>query len=225
MAVVAPVAYLHLLSPEAVDRDTGTAALQLRSPVAPVGSSVANVDDVSVLREEVASLRAELLQLRKLQMAGSGASAGNGRQAQPGPQNTADGGGESGGDLRAEEMTREEEARQFQARIASIDASFRREVVDQRWSANTSSRVQSVLSSDKMGHMQADSIDCRSESCRVELHDNGSGQLNKNMPMIAAELAGTLSNITASSATRPDGRVSMVLYLSRQAQGASAVTK
>jgi|SRR3569833_1126326 len=223
VAVMTTVAYLHLQ--RGAEPDTGTAAVPLRSPVSPVRSSIANVDDVSILREEMASLRAELLQMRRQQVAGSGSTAGNARQAQSGSQNAQEGGGESRGDWHTKEMTREEEARQYQARIAAIDTSFRKEVVDPRWSANTSSRIQSVLSTDEMGHIQADSIDCRSESCRVELHDNGSGQLNKNMPMMAQELAGTLPNITASTAIRPDGALSMVLYLSRQAQGAPAVTQ
>jgi hypothetical protein len=122
-------------------------------------------------------------------------------------------------------MTHEGATLEYQSRIASIDASFRREVIDPTWSANTSSRIQSVLSSDAMGRMQADSIDCRSDSCRIELHDDGSGRLNNNMAIMAQQLAGTLPSITANSVVRLDGGVSMVLYLSRQLQGAPPVTK
>jgi hypothetical protein len=223
--VVTVACLLRLQSLETAGRNTGTAAKELRPLMVPAGSGTATADDSSVLREEVASLRVEVLQLRKEQIARSGGSADNSRQPRPGPQNAAESNGESGSNLRGNEMTREEEAGERQAWIATIDASFRKEVIDPTWSASTSSRIQSVLSSDDIGHMQADSIDCRSDSCRVELHDDASARLNKNMPIVALRLAGTLPNITADSVRRPDGGVSMVLYLSRQPQGAPPVTR
>jgi hypothetical protein len=224
LVTVATVAYLRLQSPETAGRDTGTAANQLRSLVVSARSGAASVDEVSVLREQLASLKTEMLQLRRDQIARSGSSVDKGQQPRPGPQSVAESNGESGPDPRKNEMAREEETRAIQARIASIDASFRKEVVDPRWSANTSSRIQSVLNSDEIGHMQADSIDCRSDSCRVELHDD-SGQLNKNMRFVGQQLVGTLPNITGNSVVRPDGGVSMVLYLSRQPQGAALATR
>lgn len=225
VAMAVTAAYLLRLQPlETAGRNTGTAAKQLR-PVVLARSGTASVDDTSVLREEMASLRAELLQLRKEQIARSRGSADGGRQSRPAPQNGAENDGESGANPRRNELAREEEALQRKAWIATIDASFRKEVIDPTWSANTSSRIQSVLSSDAMEHMQADSIDCRSDSCRVELHDAGPGRLSKNMPLMALQLAGTLPNITADSVTRPDGGQSMVLYLSRQSQGRPPVTR
>lgn len=218
VAIMTTVVELHLLSPQTPDGDTGTAANQPRSPVTPLRPA-GSANDMSLLREEVASLRSEILQLRKQQTAGSAVSAGSGRQPQRMVQNGVERTADSGADARTNEMTREEEAQQYQARIAAIDASFRKEAVDPKWSTSISSKIQNVLSSDEMGHMQADSIDCRSDSCRVELHDDGSGQLNKNLPMMAQELSGTMPNITANSVTRPDGSAGTVLYLSSQSQG------
>ena len=220
IAVIAIVAYLRLDVP--AGRDTLTAVNQPQSLVVSAKSGVTSVEDMSILREEVASLRTELLELRRGQGARLDASAGTGRQPRPGPRNATE---ESGADPRRNAMSREEAAREHEARVASIDASYRKEVIDPAWSASTSSRIQSVLSSEEMGHMQADSIECRSESCRVELREDGSGQLNKSIPILAIRLAGMLQNITADSVTRPDGRVSMVLYLSSQSQAAPSVTR
>lgn len=215
VALVTTAVYLHSQSPEAAGRYTRMPANQLRSPVTPVKSTRPGVDEVAILRKEVASLRTELLQLQRGQGAGSDTSAGRGRPTQPDPQNVAD---ESGAGPRRKEIDREEGAREHHARVASIDAAFRREVIDPAWSTSTSSRIQSVLSSDEVGHIQADSIDCRSESCRVELRDGGSVELKKNIPMLAVQLAGVLQNIVGDSMARPDGGVTMVLYLSRESQ-------
>lgn len=211
-AVVATVAYHCLQSPEVAGRDNGAAADQPQSSVAPSGA--ARVDDISALREEVASLRTELL--RRDQINRSGPSAGDGQQPQLGSRDAAGSHGESVADPRTKAMIREEAARERQVRITTIDASFRKEVIDPTWSANISSSIQSVLGSDEVGRMQADSIDCRSQTCRVELHDTGSGRLNRNVSMMVLQLAGALPNMTANSEVRPDGGVSMVLYLSRQ---------
>jgi hypothetical protein len=76
------------------------------------------------------------------------------------------------------------------------------------------------LSTDEVGGIQADNIDCRSDSCRVEVRDDGSGSLSKSMPMLAQQLAGTLPTITANNISQPNGESAVVLYLSRQVEQA-----
>ena len=102
--------------------------------------------------------------------------------------------------------------------MEAVDALFRQQAIDPTWSANTSASIRSALNSEEVGGIQADNIDCRSESCRVELRDDGSGSLSKSMPMLAQQLAGTMPNITANNITQPNGDSTLVLYLSRQVE-------
>ncbi len=101
-----------------------------------------------------------------------------------------------------------------QAQMEIIDAAFRRQTIDQSWSANTTSAIHKVLTSSEVGGLQAENIDCRSSSCRVELHDDGSGRLSKSLPILAQQLAGSMPNVTANTIPQGDGTSNVVLYMS-----------
>ncbi len=102
-----------------------------------------------------------------------------------------------------------------QAQIERIDAGFRGQTVDQSWSANTASAVREALNSAEVGGLQAENIDCRSSSCRVELHDDGTGRLSKSLPIVALQLAGSMPTVTAETIPQADGTSNVVLYMSR----------
>ena len=101
-----------------------------------------------------------------------------------------------------------------QAQMEKIDAAFRRQAVDQSWSANTTSAIHDVLNSTEGGGLQAENIDCRSSSCRVALHDDGTGALSKSLPIVALQLAGSMPTVTAKTIPQGDGTSNVVLYMS-----------
>ncbi len=178
-------------------------------PVYPSQSTVtvergtaASVDDIRALREEVASLRAGISLLRR-QGPKQAESASTSADSQP------------GADVRSDALARAEAAREHQAQMEAVDAAFRQQAVDPTWSASTVSSIRNALNSEDVGGIQADNIDCRSESCRVELRDDGSGRLSKSLPMLAQQLAGTTPNITANNMSQANGDSTLVLYLSR----------
>jgi hypothetical protein len=100
--------------------------------------------------------------------------------------------------------------------MEAVEAAFRGQAVDQSWSTNTTSAIHEVLNSAEVGGLQAESIDCRSSSCRVELHDDGTGQLAKSLPNLAQQLAGAMPTITANTVAQGDGTSNVVLYMSRE---------
>src|SRR5262249_25151853 len=56
--------------------------------------------------------------------------------------------------------------------VAGIDAAFRKEVRDPQWSAATTSTVQSALATDDELRPLGRSVECRSQTCRVEITDD-----------------------------------------------------
>jgi hypothetical protein len=117
--------------------------------------------------------------------------------------------------VRSDPNARAEAARERQAEIEAIDAGFRKQAIDPTWSATTASTIREALNSEEVGGIQADNVDCRSVSCRVELRDDGSGQLSKSLPILGLQLAGQMPSITANTISRGDGSSTVVLYMSR----------
>jgi hypothetical protein len=195
--------YLRLQPSVEANRDVS--ALPVRpsqSMVTVEGGTAASVDDIRALREEVASLRAGISVLRR-QGPKQPESASTSPDSQP------------GADVRSDTLARAEAARERQNQMEAVDAAFRQQAIDPTWSANSSSSIRNALNSEEVGGIQADNIDCRSESCRVELRDDGSGRLGKSLPMLAQQLAGTMPNITANNISQANGDSTVVLYLSR----------
>lgn len=109
---------------------------------------------------------------------------------------------------------RAEEERQHREYVARVEAAFRSETTDPQWSSATSSAIQAVASGDSglRGSMRA--LECRSHTCRVEIADDGSGTLDRALPMFVHQLAPQLPSVTADRNDDGRGTASMILYLS-----------
>jgi hypothetical protein len=200
LALVSYLTYTRLLPREESGGEGSALSTVPQMPIAASDSPTSKNDDVTALRREMASLRAELAALRQMPRQVVSASAN-------GDQVVAD----SASMARA----REEAAQWHQARIAAVDSAFRSQSINPRWSADTSALIQNVLSRDDVGHIQADSIECRTDMCRVELHDDRMRHMSNSLPKIAMQLARALPAITPDSIRRPDGSSTLILYLSQ----------
>ena len=204
LGVILSLIYLRTQPLEKSDRSGSVIPVRAPQPTAAVwGGTAASVDGITALRDQVESLRAELSSLRQQIH----------RQAQPASESSDN---RAGADVRVDSLARAEAAREQETRMASVDAAFRQQAADPTWSASTSSAIRTALSSEEVGNIQANNIDCRADSCRVELRDDGSGSLAKSMPILAQQLAGALPSITASNISQANGDSTLVLYLSRQ---------
>jgi hypothetical protein len=99
--------------------------------------------------------------------------------------------------------------------VAGIDAAFRKEVRDPQWSTATTSTVQSALAADDELRPLGRGVECRSQTCRVEITDDGSGSLGKLLPMFVHHVGPALPTMTADRVVDGSGGATMVLYLSR----------
>jgi hypothetical protein len=170
------------------------------TPTASANAASASGDDLTQLRQQVALLRREVADVRQ-QLA-----------RMPAGTLVAD----TTPDPRTDANARAEAERADQLRLASTESAFRREENDMRWSRDTTASVRSALSGvDEALRNQVRSVECRSQSCRVEISSEGGGAVGQELPVILARLAPSLPNVTAGQIDQGNGRQATVLYLSR----------
>jgi hypothetical protein len=157
-------------------------------------------DPILRLSREVAQLRHEVSDLRQ-QVARGPNAAPPAAAAAP-----AD---------RSDPQARAEAARSEQQRIASSEQAFRSQPVDARWSQGATASVRAALGDVDEGlRNQVRSVECRAQSCRVEISADGNGTAMRDLPMLVNRLGGSLPNVTAGQIDQGDGRQATVLYLS-----------
>jgi hypothetical protein len=114
---------------------------------------------------------------------------------------------------RRDALNRDKAWRVQQLRTANIEAAFRNEKVNARWSRATEEILRSAFDrGDEMLRGQVRGIECRSQSCRIEIDDRATASLQKSLPFIAEHLAPTLPNMTAAQSTQSP---TTLLYFSR----------
>ena len=117
---------------------------------------------------------------------------------------------------------RAEDERRYREFVAGIEAKFRDELRDPQWSAATAAAVQTALASDSDLRPLARGVECRSQTCRVEIADDGSGKLGKLLPLFAQQVGQSLPSMTADRVEDASGAATMVLYMSRSIEPAPA---
>jgi len=174
-----------------------TAALERRAKSA---ASDPAAEDALPLKDQVAQLRRELADLRRIVARLPSAAA----VADEGP------------DPRRDPNARAEAERAQQQRLANAEAAFRREAYNPRASQAQADSVRDGLRqgseaiADHLG-----SVDCRGQSCRVELNAAPNSRAMQELPRALSHLGAGFSNMTAGQVDRGDGRTSMVMYLTR----------
>ncbi|MET3135052.1 hypothetical protein AAKU55_005355 [Oxalobacteraceae bacterium GrIS 1.11] len=158
--------------------------------------------DIAMLREELALLRSDIAALKR---SGGAASA---------PENTPASLAEKNQHIDPQAREEAEKARKKQ--MVAVENNFRNEPNDPKWSSTESSHIRDVLSSNPNAQSLMRNVECRSNTCRVELADDGTGNLSKFMPMLAVQVAQTLPTISANQVDRGDGTSATVLYMSRK---------
>ncbi len=158
--------------------------------------------ELAELREEVFALR-HLVRSHERRLVGADATAAPSQAEPPEPEDRA------------------EQLRRYHEYIAGVEVAFRKEPRDPRWSADTSAVIQAVLAANQELRPLAGSVECRSQTCRVEVTDDGSGGLRKQMPMLAQLVGQVLPSMTSDRVEDGSGHATMVLYFSRTVETAS----
>ena len=112
------------------------------------------------------------------------------------------------------EAGRAVEAERRKEYLAGIAEGFGKERVDDIWAGRASSRISAALDTDDVLRGVARKVECRWQTCRVELDDDGSGKVSTRMPFVVMGLADVLPGMNAEQVTRGDGRLATVLYMS-----------
>ncbi|CAK0772434.1 conserved hypothetical protein [Gammaproteobacteria bacterium] len=160
--------------------------------------------DIAALRQEVTLLRRKVVTMQQQLRAQ--------RQMIPDiPQGRED---PTVKELRTDPARAEEERAQHE-RMESFEATFRQESTDPQWANAEATAVRAALSGDDIGQLALQNLECRSNSCRVELADDGTGGLAKSLPLFIQHLAETLPYATANQVANGASGTSLILYMSR----------
>jgi len=181
-------------APPATRISTESAPTGLAPPATDAEAGLAELrQQVLLLRREVADLRGKVSRLPGMDDAAA---------SQPNPRT----------DAVALEQARQTERQ----RIASTEAAFRNEQSDARWSQGAAASVQAALAqADESMRSQVRSIECRSQSCRVEINAGPGAAPAQDLPLVIARLGQVLPHVTAGQVDQGDGRKATVLYMSR----------
>ena len=163
-----------------------------------ISPSSAELDE---LREQVSALRRELAELR-------GASV-------RAPANGFD--EATVRDPRAARSAAQVDAMQAERlRVVQAESAFRAEPSDARWSTGMAVTVRNTLSeAGGDSAAQVGSIECRSQTCRVELSGDVSGTSPPDLLMLVGRLGQSLPHAAFGQIDRGDGRPVTVMYLTR----------
>jgi hypothetical protein len=119
------------------------------------------------------------------------------------------------------------EAERRREYMTGVEQSFRSEAVDTSWAGYAASKVNATLANDEALRNLPHELECRRETCRLQIEDDGSGKLSGRMPFLAMGVGQILPTISAERIDRGDGRMATVLYLSSRphASGSAPVAK
>jgi hypothetical protein len=159
-------------------------------------------DRIEALQRNVAALNAQL----------------SAQAARPPPRPLADTSKDSKPptDMDDVQAVRAADAERRRAYMAGVAESFARERVDGVWANRASVRVNAALSGDEMLRGFAHNVECRSQTCRIEIADDGTGILSRRLPFVALGLADVLPSVSTEPADPASGHGGMVLYMSNQ---------
>lgn len=119
-------------------------------------------------------------------------------------------------DPRSDSVAMEQARQAERLRVASAETAFRNQADDPRWSQGAAASVRAALgqANDSMRN-QVRSIECRAQSCRVEINAGPGDPAAQDLPLVIARLGQVLPNVTAGQVDQGDGRKATVLYMSR----------
>jgi hypothetical protein len=101
------------------------------------------------------------------------------------------------------------------AQLAAAEKAFRGEAVDPDWSPAMADAVRATVSQVDRSHLPPRSVECRSQSCRVELADGNAPPSAADLALVLDRFVQTLPRATAGLVDAADGHKVTVVYLAR----------
>jgi hypothetical protein len=107
----------------------------------------------------------------------------------------------------------EEDSRRHAAYVAGLQSAFGQERVDPRWAPAATSRLWDAINHDDTMRGAMRNVECRATTCRVQVSDDGSGSVNKNLPLWSQQVSDLLPRMVGQSVVNARGQTETVLYL------------
>jgi hypothetical protein len=165
--------------------------------------AAASAQDLAALRDEVTTLQAQLAAMQRWMRRQDRLAREQPRDAAPDP--------------RTDPAARAEAARVRHQQMAQVEADFHQERVDPRWASAATDAVQAALAAEEAVQTLLLGLECRTQTCRMELAQDDAGALAMTLPELLLQLGPTLPHATASYSEDGTGGQTMILYLSREA--------
>jgi hypothetical protein len=108
------------------------------------------------------------------------------------------------------------DAKRHQDAVAAIAQVFASEKVNSAWAARTSARVNAAVEGNELLKAVQHSVDCRGQTCQLQLDDDGSGKLAGSLPLIILSVADLFPSIIADHVDQGNGHSTTILYMSSQ---------
>jgi hypothetical protein len=118
-----------------------------------------------------------------------------------------------------EELARQEE--EWRAHIAEVETKYQLEGRDPAWAHETQAVITRALDALPVLSKGLRSLDCRSETCRLEVINDHQPDFDKQLPLLPLGLRG-LPAAEYDQAPEPDGKVRTTVYFKRHANEPSA---
>lgn len=158
-------------------------------------AAVAGAAELAALRQEVAQLRGLVKNQRQTPEAPDRAKA---EPVDP--------------EIKALE-TQAEQERRHREYVQGVAASFRKEPVDSAWSSSKMLVIQTALASRPELRQLVRSVECRSQTCRVEFADEASGRPSNAVSSLLAALGTELPTAIAERVEQAGRPGSTVFYV------------
>jgi hypothetical protein len=168
----------------------------------PVGRSNELRTRVSSVESELANMRARLEGLERAPTPEPGAAA------ESPPE-----------DLSPEELARQKQ--EWRAHMAEVEAEYQLEGRDAAWAREAQTTITRALDGLPALSKGMRSLDCRSETCRLEVVNDHQPDFDKQLPLLQLGVTG-LPAAKYDRVSDPDGKVRTIVYFSRHADEPAA---
>jgi hypothetical protein len=118
-----------------------------------------------------------------------------------------------------------EDARLWKEHMTEVSAAFASEPLDRGFASVGQAAITTAFQKHPVIQAAAGNVDCRSRTCRVEIADNQSGKLDKELPLFVNSVGETLPNMKAERVGDRRGPSTMVLYFTNEQQAVAANAK
>jgi len=119
----------------------------------------------------------------------------------------------------AQELARQKE--EWRAHMAEVEIEYQLEGRDPAWAREAQGVISRAIDGLPALSKSIRSLECRSETCRLEVVDDHQPDVEKQIPLLPLGLAG-LPSVQFNRIAEPDGKVRTILYLSRNADQPTA---